>query len=206
MAELTPFERDIRQLTADLRRLETAYTQYFAGQLRRPPIDLRNRVDALIRQHDRAYIQGYADRYRFATLQARYHKFVELWDRSTRAREEGRGVGPAAARAGCAEPPTPTPPRTEPSGPAAAPVDFSTTIGDPAREIDRLRQLHARLVEASEQVGQPAPTFSGFSHLVRVQVHKLQRAGADSVAFQVGVKDGKVAFSARGVKEKPTAS
>jgi len=121
MAELTPFERDIRQLAADLRRLETAYTQYFAGQLRRPPIDLRNRVDALIRQHDRAYIQGYADRYRFATLQARYHKFVELWDRSTRAREEGRGVGPAAARAGCAEPPTPTPPRTEPSEPAPCP-------------------------------------------------------------------------------------
>ena len=51
MSELTPFERDLRQLEADLRKLESEYTMYFAGQIRRPPIETRNRVDAMIRHH-----------------------------------------------------------------------------------------------------------------------------------------------------------
>jgi cold shock CspA family protein len=40
----------------------------------------------------------------------------------------------------------------------------------------------------------------GFRSLEEGQVSKWQRAGSREVAFRVTVKDGKVAFTARGVK------
>jgi hypothetical protein len=218
MPELTPFERDLRQIEADIRRLDTEYTLYFAGQLRRPPVETRNRVETMIRRYDRAYIQGYADRYRFTMLQARYHKFVELWDRGMRAREEGRvpaglpGSGrprahvpspsqpsDRAPQEAGAEPATPSGP---PAGRVPAPADFHTTLVDPTRDLERLKQLHTRLAEAGAAVGQPAPAFSKFAQLVRVQMQKLQKAGASAVDFHVAVRDGKVAFSAKGLKDK----
>jgi len=198
MPELTPFERDLRQLEADLRKLESEYTMYFAGQIRRPPIETRNRVDAMIRRYDRSYIQGYVDRFRFTTLQTRYHKFVELWDRGMRVREEGRVIGGLAAqkRERAQPPPQPV------SAPPPKPSEFSTTIADPTRDVERLKELHARLAQAGEAVGQATPPFTKFAQMVQAQVRKLQQAGASSVDFHVAIKSGKVAFSAKGLKEK----
>ena len=97
MAEPTEIERGLQILEAELKRLEAEYNMYFAGRLPRPPWETRNRVDAIIKQYDRAYIQNYGDRFRFLTLQARFSAFVDLWDRGLRAREEGR-PGPFAPR------------------------------------------------------------------------------------------------------------
>ena len=86
MAEPTEIERGLQILEAELKRLEAEYNMYFAGRLPRPPWETRNRVDAIIKQYDRAYIQNYGDRFRFSTLQSRYASFVDLWDRGLRAR------------------------------------------------------------------------------------------------------------------------
>ena len=63
---------------------------FFAGRLPKPPWETRSRVEALVKQYDRAHIQNYGDRFRFLTLQSRYAAFIDLWDRGLRAREEGR--------------------------------------------------------------------------------------------------------------------
>ena len=215
MPELTPFERDIRQLEIDLRTLEAEYTMHFSGRKPRPPVELRNRVDAAVKRFDRSYIQSYADRFRFLTIQTRYAKLVELWDRSLRTREEGR-FGPATRRAGAAPEapafagPADAAPATEPPPPladeapgpptrpaAAPPPGYSVTIADPTREVERLKELHAQLVSAGQSVGQATPSFTKFSQLVRVEMNKLQKTGKTEVTFQVGVKDGKVAFKAK---------
>src|SRR5437660_71432 len=72
VAEQTEIERGLQILEAELKRLEAEYNMYFAGRLPRPPWETRNRVDAIIKQYDRAYIQNYGDRFRFSTLQSRY--------------------------------------------------------------------------------------------------------------------------------------
>jgi hypothetical protein len=81
-------ERDMQRLEAALKQLEAEYNMYFAGRLPKPPWETRNRVAALIKQYDRAYIQNYGDRFRFNTLQTRYQAFIDLWDKGLRAREE----------------------------------------------------------------------------------------------------------------------
>src|SRR3954470_16964601 len=93
MAELTEVQKNLQTLAAGLKQLEAEYNMYFSGRLPKPPWETRNRVAALVKQYDRAYIQNTGDRFRFNTLQSRFATFVDLWDRGLRAREEGR-AGP----------------------------------------------------------------------------------------------------------------
>jgi hypothetical protein len=190
--ELTPLERDLRQLEVDLRKLEAEYNMFFAGQLPKAPLEMRGRVEAMIRQYDRSYIQRYSDRFRFSTLQARYAKFVELWDRGLRAMEES-GPGPFSKRRQAAT-------RNAPASPAG-PVEFAATISDPALQASSVRELHARLVEANRSVGQNTPPLSKFTRLVASQVQELRKSGMSEVTFRVAVKDGKVVFTARAGKD-----
>jgi hypothetical protein len=87
------FDRDLAALEAELKRLEIEFTQFFAGRRPRPPLETRARVQSMVQRLDHAPLSNYGDRFRFSTLQSRVAKFIELWDRGLRAREEGR-TGP----------------------------------------------------------------------------------------------------------------
>jgi len=77
-------------LEADLKRLEAEYNMYFSGRLPRPPWETRARVEATVKRLVRLHISNYGVRFRFITLQTRFSRFADLWDRALRAREEGR--------------------------------------------------------------------------------------------------------------------
>jgi hypothetical protein len=188
-------ERDMQRLEAALRQLEAEYNMYFAGRLPKPPWETRNRVAALIKQYDRAYIQNYGDRFRFNTLQTRYQTFIDLWDKGLRAREEGRGGGGGFA----------APPSREPRA-GQRPEDKVmnvTAFKDPLKEMDKLHDLYNSLVEARKAIGEDAVPFHKFADLVKTQVKKLTSEGHKEVAFRVAVKDGKVNFTARASKDDP---
>ena len=197
MPEITDFERDIRLLEVELRKLEREYNMFFAGQLPRPPWESRGRVEALIKKYDRGHIQGYADRFRFSTLQSRYAAFADLWDRGLRAKEEGR-TGPLSQ-----------PRRAEKkAGEAPKPSDrvvHVTTVADPIKDIRKLEELYERLVEAGRESGEEPFPFHRFVQLVRAQVTRLQRAGSQEVTFRIALRDGHVTFTARGLRG-PTPS
>lgn len=88
MATPDPFGQEMGQLEVELKRLESEYSQFFAGSLKRMPIERRRRVEATIRRHDRATRQNTAERFRFETLQARFASLSQLWDRTLRDREK----------------------------------------------------------------------------------------------------------------------
>src|SRR5947207_14144227 len=119
-----------------LKQIASDYNFFFAGRLPRPPWETRNRVDALVKQYDRAHIPNYGDRFRFTTLQSRYAAFIDLWDRGQRAREEGR-PGPCGQK---------RPTSKEPD--LKAPEDRILHVAafrDPVREIDKLTELYESL-------------------------------------------------------------
>ena len=185
------FEKDLQRLEADLKQLEAEYNMFFAGRLPKPPWETRSRVEAIVKQFDRAHMPNTGDRFRFTTLQSRFAAFIDLWDRGLRAREEGR-PGPFAQQA---------------RGPVAPekklPEDrilHVSSFTDPVREIDKLTDLYESLAEARREVGEAAPPFHKFAELVKNQVKKLKQSGSPEVAFRVAVKDGKVNFTARGLK------
>ena len=189
----------MHRLEAELKQLEAEYNMFFAGRIKRPPVETQNRVAALIKVQDRAYIQNYGDRFRFTTLQTRYQKLIDLWEKSLRAKEEGRAVGlvhaPAAAPAAASAP------QPEKKGPEDRVVHHAA-FNDPVREIDKLTALYESLTEARAQLGEEQVPFHKFAELVKNQVKKLKDSGSDEVAFRVAVKDGKVNFTAKAVKEK----
>ena len=71
------FETQMLHLDAEIRRLETEYNMFFAGRLKRPPFETKNRVAALIKRHDNSYIKNTGDRFRFESLQNRFFKITE---------------------------------------------------------------------------------------------------------------------------------
>jgi hypothetical protein len=192
MPPISETERDLNHLEAELKRLEAEYTMYFSGRLPKPPWETRSRVDGLIKRYDRAYIQNYGDRFRFQMLQTRYAKFIDLWDRGLRAREEGRS-GPFIH--------TKAPGKGE--APPKAPenrVLCVSSFSDPAHEEAKLHKLYDSLTEARREVGEDTVPFHKFAELVKTQVSKLKPGEHGEVAFRVAVKDGKVNFTARALK------
>ncbi|HUR82030.1 MAG TPA: MXAN_5187 C-terminal domain-containing protein [Thermoanaerobaculia bacterium] len=183
-------DRDLQRLETDLKQLEAEYNMFFSGRLPKPPWETRARVEALVKQYDRAHIVNTGDRFRFLTLQSRFAAFVDLWDRGLRAREEGR-PGPFAKQRSTREP--------EKKGPEDRILHVSS-FRDPVREIDKLTELYESLAEARRDVGEDAPPFHKFAELVKTQVRKIRQNGPSEVAFRVAVKDGKVSFTARGLK------
>lgn len=186
----TETERDLHRLASELKRLEAEYNMFFAGQLPKPPWETRSRVEALVKQYDRTYIQNYGDRFRFATLQSRYAAFVDLWDRGLRARDEGRR-GPFAHKPAD---------RAQTANRASDHIVHVAAFRDPLREMDKLHDLYDSLVEARRELGEEAVPFHKFTELVRSQVDKLTAGGSAEVAFRVSVKDGKVNLTARPLK------
>jgi hypothetical protein len=189
MAAPASIDRDLQRLEAELKRLEAEYNMYFSGRLSKPPWETRNRVTAIVKQYDRAYIQNTGDRFRFATLQTRFSILTDLWDRGLRAREEGR-PGPFAVKQH--ETTVEEKPKDR--------IVHVTTFQDPVHEMDRLQDLYQSLTEARRESGQDAVPFHKFADLVKNQVSKLRQSGSHEVAFRVAVKEGKVSLTARALK------
>lgn len=190
MADETDVQKDLQDLAADLKRLEAEYNMFFAGRVPRPPWVTRNRVEAVIRRYDRGHIQSTGDRFRFETLQARFQTLADLWDRGLRAREEGR-PGPFSQIA----------PKAKEKKKSDANLVHATAFKDPVREMDKLHALYDSLMDARRTNGEDVVPFHKFAALVKNQVTKLRDAGNAEVAFRVAVKDGKVAFTVRGLKD-----
>jgi hypothetical protein len=88
----------------------------------------------------------------------------------------------------------------EPRPPEAFRVLHVVSFQDPGREAEKVRELYDRLAEARRETGEGAVPFGKFEALVKTQVAELRRGGSDEVSFRVAVQDGRVSFTARGLK------
>ena len=182
-------DRELQMPRKRLRQLEAEYNMFFAGRLPRPPWETRTRVEALVKQLDRGHIQNYGDRFRFthaAVALRGVHRSVG--SRPARARgRAARAVRAAAAGAKKA------PKRRRIASCSSRRSGSAEGDGQAARAL----RLAAR---GAARVGEETVPFHKFAELVKTQVEKLKKDGAPEVAFRVAVKDGKVNFTARGLK------
>ena len=169
---------------------------YFSGRLPRPPLETRAQLAALVRRLDNVYIANYGIRFRFTTLQTRFAKFVNLWDRGLRAKEEGR-AGPFVQARETVRGVKPEPKNEGPKPPDR--ILSVATFTDPVRELERVQGLYEKLAAARRETGQEDIPFHKFAEMVKTQVGALKAKGSHEVAFRIAVKDGKVALTARGV-------
>ena len=164
---------------------------FFAGRLKRPPWETRARVEATVKRLDRTPINNYGVRFRFTTLQTRLSRFIDLWDRALRAREEGR-PGPLMQQRDRPSRRRPTRSRI-----ASSKSRRSTTRREKRTRCGRSTTASSR---RGRQAGQERVAFDKFAKLVSTQVRALKDKGGTDVAFRVAIKDGKVALTARALR------
>lgn len=192
---------DLDLIEKSIRQLQIEWEKFFGGVEKKPPMDLKTRLEGLIRRYSNAEIRSNTDRFRFQNLTARYQTFSELWAKRLRAMEEGRPVGLHGKAAAMAAPP-PLPPPAERMASAARAGSNEVRVKDPSADTDAVRALFDRFLEARKQSGENAAVkFESFQKIIAQQSTRiLAEKGASAVDFRLETKDGKVSLKAKAVK------
>jgi hypothetical protein len=174
----------ISTLERALRDHIARWERFFAGDLRVPPVDERERIARRLRWLGEQSTTRHEDRFRITNLQHRFQSHSQNWERMLREREEGRG------RFSAPEPQEPPPPVPAPTPPDATPP--AAVHGDEPSD------LFARYAAAKRSIGQEvAIDRTAFDGQIEKQREALaERLGGD-VRFDVVVEDGKVKLAAR---------
>ena len=187
-------EEDLSQLEGAIRQLQIEWDKFFGGVERKPPNDLKSRVEAMVRKHANAEIRNNAERFRYQNLTARYNTLNELWTKKLRAMEEGRPLGLHGSKIPHAPPPPPP-------LPAAPRRPSEYRVRGPESDTEVVRELFDQYQRARAQAGEGAVKFDSFQKVIAQQASRiLSEKGGQAVEFRVETKDGKVSLKAKAVK------
>jgi hypothetical protein len=209
---VTPLDDELNLLENMIRKLQIEWDKFFGGLERKPPNDLKSKVEAQIRKYAFGEIRNATDRFRYQSLTARYNVLGEYWNKRLRAMEEGKVFWMHGLKAD-ALPPPPPPPPAEPS-PApearaaqgqrrtAASAGGEVRIQSPEKDTAALVGLYKRFLEERQRTGEStAVKFDSFQKLIAQQASRiLGERGATAVDFRLETKDGKVSLKAKAVK------
>jgi len=197
-------EDDLDLIERSLRQLQIEWDKFFGGVEKKPPNELRARLDQLVKKYAYTEIRNNAERFRYQTLSARYATFNELWNKRLRAIEEGRPMGLHGIHERHAPPPPPPPPPVPPAAAARAAASGSgeVRVKDPAGDAAAMKSLFDRFVAARKAAGEAGPVkFESFQKVISQQAARiLTEKGAQAVDFRLETKDGKVSLKAKPVK------
>ena len=79
-------DQQLSRMEDDIRKLKVDFDIYFGGGSKRPPLEARARLDALIKRLSDNRNLTFAQRYLLNTLVARFVSYRELWRRSLKAK------------------------------------------------------------------------------------------------------------------------
>jgi hypothetical protein len=181
-------DEQLTRLEEDLRKLKIEFDIYFNGASKRPPYDLKNRVETVFKRIGDDRTLTFAQRFRYNTLMSRFTAFRELWRRMVQGREEGRDAASQARAAHHEEE------RNE--------SDFRSTVvcGNAHSDVQSVRELYEALVEAKKRCNEPVDdlSFPRFHHLIASKTDSLkERLNCERVRFSVVVEGGRVNFKAK---------
>jgi len=196
-----PLSEDIQVIEDFIRRLQVEWDKFFAGLERKPPTDLKNKVEALMRRYSNAEIRNNTERFRYQTLTAKYNTLNELWSKRLRAKEEGKLFGVHGLKAEMLPPPAPA---ARPAAGGSSPREDTGEIRvqSPDRDAAAVRALYDNFLQARQRAGETAAVkFESFQKLISQQASRiLTEMGGRAVDFRLETKDGKVSLKAKVVK------
>jgi hypothetical protein len=182
------YDDDLDNLEEGLRRLKVEYHIFFNGNRKKPPDDMRMRVEKLIKKLSDCSDLSVTQRFRFNTLITRFYVYRDLWRRTLIEREMGaEPKAEAAAGKLTSMPPTRTP--VEP---------IRVSLSDPKGEGEKIRQLYDALLRIKRSDGpESSVSYTQFAKYVTAQTHALQKKyGCSRVAFTVALEEDAIRFTA----------
>lgn len=86
--EIVEIDQQLSRLEEEIRKLKIDFDIYFNGATKRPPLEMKARIDSFIRRVSDNRSLNYAQRFQFNTLVARFTSYRELWRRQLKAKGE----------------------------------------------------------------------------------------------------------------------
>ncbi len=180
---LSQIEEDIRRLEVGIRQLKVQYDMFFAGGLKRQPVELRWQLEKIIKRYSEKPLRNYAHRFKFNALIGRFNSFNERWSKAVRSMEEGdhRHAGLLDAFA------------------IRERLLARARVGGDGEDDQELRRLHRCYVEAAARHGgKEPPPYETFVRGVRAKTQKLRdQSGCAEIELRVVLRDDKVQLKAR---------
>jgi hypothetical protein len=189
------FDEDLANLDDWLRRLKVEYDIFFNGHRKKPPEDLRLRLEKLVKKLAECSGMTFAQRFRYNTLIGRYYVMRDLWRRTLAEKEAGLEAKEQA--------------QIESSRQAAAQKETAEketriSIADPQADQDQVRRLYESLTKLKGTRPNAAPviSYSQFAEYIARQTQKIkQKSGCTSVQFILAVEGDSIKFTARPEKK-----
>src|SRR5512137_1922506 len=125
------YDDDLTNLDEWLRRLKIEYHIFFTGNRKKPPDDLKMRVERLVKKLSECSDLSFSQRFRYNTLVAKFYVYRDLWRRTLLEQEMGAAPKEESAKT------QPTSALPKPSGEA-----IRISISDPKTEEDKVRKLY----------------------------------------------------------------
>ncbi len=200
-----PLAEDLDTIERSIRRLQIEWDKFFGGLERKPPYDVRIKLEQLLRLYANSEIRNSTERFRYQSLTARYSILSELWNKRLRAKEEGRAFGAHGLKAEVLPPPPPPEPVAEaprPGPPAARVQETEIRVKNPERDVAAVQALYQRFLAERKRTGEMAGVkYESFQKLIGQQTQRLlAEKGGQAVDFHLETKDGRVSLKAKVVK------
>ena len=182
------YDEDLENLESGLRRLKVEYHIFLSGGRKKPPDDLRIRVERIVKKLSESSDMSFSQRFRFSTLVTRYYVYKDLWRREVQSREldlEGRSkpVPKAVTSAASSQSPTEA---------------IRISISDPKAEEEKVRQLYDVLIHLKRKETQETPLpYAQFAKYIANQTLGLQKKyGCARVTFTIALDEDALRFTA----------
>lgn len=196
----TPDE-ELSQIEKDIRTLKIEYEQFFGGGRSRPPTDTQWRVEVMIKRYtDRSAELSSGQRFRYTNLASTYAKYLDMWRKKLKQKEEGAVQRHFGAAAKAIEAEREQARQQAEASAAGAPRPFAMSFSEPEKEGEKIAELYRKLLETRERAGEKtgAPTLREFEKFVRQKTHELKKKkGCEQVEYRVSVENGHVKLKAR---------
>ena len=171
-------ERDIDRVAASIRQFRIEAQRFFAGDLKLPPENLREKISADLRRLRGASLKGAAANFRLGTLEARFQSHLDLFGRRLREREESLLHQAAGADAA---------PRPDPVKGVVLHRDDSSAAVEALYE-----GLHRR---------NPKMDIERFRTYIERQADAIRsKTGCNDIQFRIAVEDGKMKLKAKPIR------
>jgi len=194
------YDEDLTNLEDWLRRLKVEFDIFFNGHRKKPPDDLKMKLERLLKKLGETSDMSFQERFRYNTIIARYYIYKDLWRRMLLGREDGKAgsLHPHDKKGEASE-----------ASPAPTAREYRVSISDPEAEPERVRELYDTLLALKQ--GAPAETpslpFDRFTRYISHQTRELRaRYECSRVTFTVAVEDSAVRFRARPDSNRDEAS
>ena len=187
------YEEDLVELEEGIRRLKVEYDIFFNGNRKKPPDDLRFRVEKIIRKLSETNLT-FQERFRYNTQVARFYVYRDFWRRHQSERELAGGDRAA--------PGTGTSNSAGTSG-RQAEQGISVAITDPTNEEEKVRRLYDALLQIRGMGAKDAPnvSYQQFARYIESQIRGIRaKSGCDRVVFTLAVQEDVIKFLARAGK------